>query len=89
MSYIGPQNKGKEEDKGMGLRRFECEGFRHIKVECPTFLKKQKKGMNVTWSDSKNENEDETANTLITFTSKCMYECESSNNDVNRKDLET
>lgn len=41
------QYKRKDEDKpnkGKGIQCHECEGLDHIKVECPTFLKKQKKG---------------------------------------------
>ncbi|MCI92143.1 gag-protease polyprotein, partial [Trifolium medium] len=29
----------------------ECEGYGHIRTECATYLKKQKKGLTVTWSD--------------------------------------
>lgn len=55
-----PNIKIKDEDKtnkGKGIKCFECEGFSHIKTECPTFLKKQKKGMSITWSKSGDESE--------------------------------
>ncbi|KAK2421131.1 gag-protease polyprotein [Trifolium repens] len=29
----------------------ECEGYGHIRPECPTFLRRQKKGLVVSWSD--------------------------------------
>lgn len=29
----------------------ECEGYEHIRTECATFLKKQKKGIIVSWSE--------------------------------------
>jgi hypothetical protein len=29
----------------------ECEGYGHVRTECATFLKKQKKGLFVSWSD--------------------------------------
>ena len=49
---LGFQRKGKDEEKPSrprGIQCHECEGFGHIKAECPTFMKKQKKGMVVTW----------------------------------------
>lgn len=55
---ISPQHIRKYKDKpnkGKGIQYFECEGFGHMKAECPTFLKKQKKGMSITWSDSDDE----------------------------------
>lgn len=51
---IGPQCKRKDEDKpnkGKWIQCHKCEGFYHIKVECPTFLKKYKNGMSITWFD--------------------------------------
>ena len=38
-----------EEDKG--VQCFECEGYGHIRTECATYLKRQKKGLAVSWSD--------------------------------------
>jgi len=34
-----------------GVQCHECEGYGHIRTECVTFLKKQKKGMILSWSD--------------------------------------
>ena len=64
---LGFQRRGKDEERpnrSKGIQCHECEGYGHIKAECPTFLKKQKKGMVVTWSDddSEDEGEDVTAN---------------------------
>lgn len=42
----GPQCKNKDENKPnkvKGIHCHECEGFGHIKSECPKFLKKQKR----------------------------------------------
>lgn len=50
-SNISLYNKGMSEDKpngGKGTQYFDCEGFGHIKVEYPTFLKKQIKGLPIT-----------------------------------------
>jgi hypothetical protein len=60
-SNIRSQSKPKEynnSEQDRGVSYFECEGFGHIKFECPTFLKKQKKGMTITLSDSEEENEE-------------------------------
>jgi hypothetical protein len=60
-SNIRSQSKPKEynnSEQDRGVSCFECEGFGHIKFECPTFLKKQKKGMTISLSDSEEENEE-------------------------------
>ncbi|MCI04313.1 gag-protease polyprotein [Trifolium medium] len=40
-----------KENQGKGVQCHECEGFGHIRLECATYLKKQKKSLNVSWSD--------------------------------------
>ncbi|MCI64208.1 gag-protease polyprotein, partial [Trifolium medium] len=35
----------------------ECEGYGHIRTECATYLKKQKKSLVVSWSDEESEGE--------------------------------
>jgi hypothetical protein len=65
MSNISSSNKVWDEDKsdqGKGVRCYECQGFGHIKIECPTYLKKQKNRMSITWSESDDANEGETSN---------------------------
>ncbi|MCH89303.1 gag-pol polyprotein [Trifolium medium] len=57
---------------------YECEGFGHIKIECPNYLKKQKKEIMITWSDS-NEDEEETTNRVRAFTRK--YETDNSSDE--------
>ena len=50
----GSQKKLKEEDssaKERGVQCHECEGYGHFRAGCPTYLKKQNKGMMVTCSD--------------------------------------
>src|SRR6266487_424122 len=51
--------KPRTEDRniqGRGVQCHECEGYEHINAECPTYLKKQKKGLNViSWSDEDSE----------------------------------
>ena len=36
----------------MGPQCFECQGYGHMKSECPTYLKSKGKAMAVTLSDS-------------------------------------
>ncbi|XP_050889874.1 uncharacterized protein LOC127095195 [Lathyrus oleraceus] len=41
-------------NQGKGIQCHGCEGFRHIRDEYPTYLKKQKKGLSFSWSDEDN-----------------------------------
>ena len=73
----GFQRRFKDEEKpsrAKGIQCHECEGYGHIKSECPNYLKKQKKGMMVTWSDddSDDASEDITANVVKALWSKLM-----------------
>lgn len=61
--------------------------FGHIKGEWSTFLKKQKKGLFITWSNSNDESEGETTNRLMVFTRKYEPEGESSDEDMSDEKL--
>jgi hypothetical protein len=65
----------------------QCEGYDHIKSECPNFLKKQKKGSAITLSDSDEEIERETTNKVMSFTSNCETCSDFSNVDLTNKEL--
>src|ERR1044072_8731736 len=90
---LGFQRKGKDEERpsrSRGIQCHECEGFGHIKAECPTFLKKQKKGMAVTWfdDDSEEDNEGETANIVKALTVQVdATEEDSSDEEMNDEEL--
>ena len=63
------QRRGNDDEMpnmSKGIQCHVCERYDHIKSECPTFLKKQKKGMVVTWSDDDSDDvsEDVTANVV-------------------------
>ncbi|GAA0141568.1 hypothetical protein LIER_42665 [Lithospermum erythrorhizon] len=45
----------------------ECEGFGHIQVECPNYVKKQSKNYYVTLSDEETEEEEESNNKVSNF----------------------
>ena len=63
-----------------GVQCHECEGYGHIRTECATFLKKQKKSLVVSWSDgddSDDEVKTESANHVSTLTGRIMSDSES------------
>ena len=41
----------KSVDNSMGQQCFDCQGYGHMKSECPTFLRSKGKAMAVTLSD--------------------------------------
>ncbi|KAK2385434.1 putative mitochondrial protein [Trifolium repens] len=53
------------------LQCHECEGYGHIRTECATFLKKQKKGLFVSWSDEDSEEGEESARHVSAMTGVC------------------
>ena len=74
------QRRDRNDDKtnqGKGVHCHGCEGFGHFKAECPTHLKRQKKGLSISRSDddvSENEPDDENSNHVIALTER--YESE-------------
>ncbi|KAK2457508.1 putative mitochondrial protein [Trifolium repens] len=61
--------RGKSDEKqapSKGVQCHECEGYGHIRTECATFLKKQKKSMTVTWSDEDDSEEDNESAKCVT-----------------------
>lgn len=55
-----------------GVQCHECEGYDHIRPECATFLKKQKKSLTASWSeDDKSDlnGEGESANHIAALSS--------------------
>ncbi|MCH85253.1 gag-protease polyprotein, partial [Trifolium medium] len=63
-----------------GVQCQECEGYGHIKAECPTFLKRQKKSLAITWSDeddSEEETESGSAKHVNALTGLCESDAES------------
>src|ERR1051325_9658223 len=78
------------EEKGSqsrGAQCHACEGYGHIRAECPTFLKKQKKGMAVIWSDSGSESEEEAANIVTAPSGNCNSDNDSSDEEVTFEEL--
>ncbi|KAK2369873.1 gag-protease polyprotein [Trifolium repens] len=82
------KSKTKEEDRG--VQCFECEGYGHIRTECGTYLKKQKKGLAVTWSDednSDNEADNVTANHVRAMTGVCFSDNDSYDEEFTFEEL--
>ncbi|KAK2415952.1 gag-protease polyprotein [Trifolium repens] len=63
--------KTKPEEKSnqsKGVQCHECEGYGHIRSECGTYQKRQKKGLTVSWSDEDTDGESESARHATAFT---------------------
>ncbi|WJX51269.1 hypothetical protein P8452_37478 [Trifolium repens] len=74
--------KTKTDDKSTqnkGVQCHECEGFGHIRTECGTYLKKQKKSLTVSWSDedSDTDSENVAANHVSAMTGVCSTDVDS------------
>src|ERR1043165_2023170 len=76
-------------NQSRGIQCHGCEGYGHIRAKCPTFLKKQKKGMTVTWSDgdSGSESEEEAAKLVTALSGVCNSDMDSSDEEVSFEEL--
>lgn len=65
-------NSEEKSSQSKGIQCHGCEGFSHIRFECPTYLKKKKKSLAVTWSgeESKSELEEESAKCVTVLTGR-------------------
>jgi len=73
-----------------GVQCHECEGCGHIRIECATFLKRQKKSLAVSWSDgdhSKDEVENESAKHVSALTGRVMSYTESYDEEMSYDEL--
>ncbi|GAU48935.1 hypothetical protein TSUD_373440 [Trifolium subterraneum] len=90
---IGYSRKTKIDEKpaqSKGIQCHECEGYRHIRTKCATYLKKQKKSLNVTWSDedeSEEEGESEVAKHVTVLTGIVTSDIESCDEEVSYDEL--
>ena len=73
-----PKEKvGQPSNNSMGQRCFGCQGYGHVKSECPTFLRSKGKAMAVTLSDyedSDNESGNDENRNFITFTATIVVD---------------
>ncbi|GAA0142522.1 hypothetical protein LIER_03403 [Lithospermum erythrorhizon] len=65
-----------DNSSGKGVQCRECEGFGHIQVQCPKYVKKQTKSYYVTHSDKEsNEHEgSDNVNNFVAFTAQVTRE---------------
>ncbi|XP_019168839.1 PREDICTED: uncharacterized protein LOC109164745 [Ipomoea nil] len=49
--------RSREKSNNKGIKCYECEGFGHVQVECPTYLRRKKSMTATTWSDDEPESE--------------------------------
>ena len=71
-----PKEKvGQPSNNSMGQQCFRCQGYGHMKSECPTFLKSKSKAMAVTLSNdevSDNESGSDKDGNFIIFTATAV-----------------
>ncbi|KAK2456170.1 gag-protease polyprotein [Trifolium repens] len=68
----------------------ECEGYGHYRSECSTYLKRQKKGLSVSWSDedeSVNELASNSSNQVNAMTGVYLSDNESCDEDLTYEEL--
>ena len=73
-----------------GVRCHECEGYGHIRTECATFLRRQKKSLVVSWSygdDSEDEVKTESINHVSALTGRIMSDTESCEEEMSYDEL--
>ncbi|XP_045792050.1 uncharacterized protein LOC123886812 [Trifolium pratense] len=82
-------DKNSRPNKGKGVQCHDCEGYGHVKAECPTFLKNKKGGMSPTYSDKNSEKEcdDNTTKRVMAFTGKYDSDNESCDGEVTYEEL--
>ena len=87
----GSEYQRKSEEKpsqSKGIQCHGCEGYGHIKAECPTHLKKQRKGLSVCWSDdTESEHESESDKDVNALTGRCESDDESSDVEITFDEL--
>ncbi|MCH86967.1 gag-protease polyprotein [Trifolium medium] len=87
------KNRGDEKtSQSKGVQCHECEGYGHIRTECATFLKRQKKSLAVTWSDeddSEEEIENESAKHVHALTGICASDTKSCDDELSYEELAT
>src|SRR4051812_35927638 len=74
-----------------GIQCHGCEGYGHIRAEYPTYLKKQKKGLSVSWSDEDSESdfEEESSKHVTALTGVYNSGEDSSEDELSFEELAT
>ncbi|WJX89653.1 hypothetical protein P8452_71632 [Trifolium repens] len=85
--------KTKTDDKPIQDRDIqcrECEGYGHYRSECPTYLKRQKKGLSASWCDEDDfvsELASNSSNQVNAMTGVCLSDNESCDEDLTYEEL--
>ena len=88
-NVAGRRTRSDEKFKqGKGVQCHECDGYGHIRAECGTYLKKQKKSLAATWSDE-SETEGESVNLVTALTGRWGSDEDSSDDEVTFDELAT
>jgi len=77
-------------NQSKGVQCHDCEGYGHIRTECATYLKKQKKNLDIYWSDEDNsegEVENEYSKNVTTLTGIYMFDAESGDEKLTYEEL--
>ncbi|WJX12367.1 hypothetical protein P8452_02877 [Trifolium repens] len=69
LKKIKPQEKSSQ---GKGVQCHECEGYGHIRSECGTYQKRQKKELTVSWSNEDTDEESESTRHVTALTGTCV-----------------
>lgn len=91
-SNIIPQDKNmnkEESNSGKGTQFFEYGGYGHIRPKFPKYLRKRKKGLAITQSNSESEGERETATNVMAYFGRCVSEGETSIEDLPKEEVDT
>ncbi|PNX63255.1 gag-protease polyprotein, partial [Trifolium pratense] len=88
----GIPRRPKTDDKpsqNKGIQCHECEGYGHVRAECPTYLKNQKKSLTASWSDDElSDNEgNEAAKQITALTGICASETDSCEEELTYDEL--
>ena len=82
----GRRTRSDEKPKeGKGVQCHECDGYGHIRTECGTYLKKQKRSLAATWSDESET--EESANIVTALTGRWGSDEDSSDDEVTFEEL--
>ena len=84
---FGRKRAEEKSTQGKGIQCHGCEGFGHIRAKCPTYLKKQKKNLSVTWSEEDSDLEEEHAKYVKALTGKYVSDEDSSDGELNFDEL--
>ena len=84
--------KGRTEEHPIqekGAQFHECEGYGHIGSECATYLKKQRKGLSMSWTkeESKSDHEEESAKQVTALAGICNSDGESNDGELTFEEL--